>query len=134
MSAGPPLPADVWDSLPPEARALILAQRAEVAELRAKVQTLQRQVQADLSQMNAFLDLGFDSSGRGYHLRGRISTILPPWRPPARVRMLPEADLSQMDTPWGLRWDCNRVSTPKKKDVGHVRIRQSSGIDSQAFT
>ena len=28
MSAGPPLPADLWDSLPPEARALILALRA----------------------------------------------------------------------------------------------------------
>jgi transposase len=45
MSAGPPLPADVWDSLPPEARALILALQAEAAELRAKVQELQRQVQ-----------------------------------------------------------------------------------------
>jgi transposase len=41
MSAGPPLPADLWDSLPPEARALILALRAEVAQLRAKVQELQ---------------------------------------------------------------------------------------------
>src|SRR5215472_5259414 len=45
MSAGPPLPADLWDSLPPEARALILAQRAEVAELQARVQALQQQVQ-----------------------------------------------------------------------------------------
>jgi transposase len=41
MSAGPPLPADLWNSLPPEARALILALRAEVAQLRAKVQELQ---------------------------------------------------------------------------------------------
>jgi transposase len=45
MSARPPLPADLWDSLPPEARALILAQRAEVAELQARVQALQLQVQ-----------------------------------------------------------------------------------------
>ena len=45
MSAGPPLPADLWDSLPPEARALIVALRAEAAELRAKVRALQQQVQ-----------------------------------------------------------------------------------------
>jgi len=45
MIAGPPLPADLWDSLPPEARALILALRAEVAELHAKVQALQVQTQ-----------------------------------------------------------------------------------------
>jgi transposase len=44
MSAGPPLPADLWDSLPPDARALILALRAEVGELQAKVQALQQQV------------------------------------------------------------------------------------------
>ena len=38
MSAGPPLPVDLWDSLSPEARAaLILALQAEAAELRAKV-------------------------------------------------------------------------------------------------
>jgi len=37
MSAGPPLPVDLWDSLPPEARALILTLQAEAAELRAKV-------------------------------------------------------------------------------------------------
>jgi hypothetical protein len=34
MSPGPPLPADVWNRLPPEARALIQALQAE---LRAKV-------------------------------------------------------------------------------------------------
>jgi transposase len=45
MSAGPPLPAELWDSLPPEARALILALRAEAAELRAQVRALQQQVQ-----------------------------------------------------------------------------------------
>jgi polyhydroxyalkanoate synthesis regulator phasin len=45
MSARPPLPADLWDSLPSEARALSLAQRAEVAELQARVQALQQQVQ-----------------------------------------------------------------------------------------
>jgi transposase len=44
MSAGPPLPADLWDSLPPQARALILGLQAEAAELRAKVQALQQQV------------------------------------------------------------------------------------------
>lgn len=44
MSASPPLPAALWDKLPPEAQALILALRAEAAELRAKVQALQQQV------------------------------------------------------------------------------------------
>ena len=37
MSAGPPLPVDLWDSLSPEARSLILTLQAEAAELRAKV-------------------------------------------------------------------------------------------------
>src|SRR4051794_32309353 len=45
MSAGPPVPAELWDRLPPEARALILALRAETAELRAKVRALQQQLQ-----------------------------------------------------------------------------------------
>ncbi len=44
MSAGPLLPADLWDSLPPEASALILALRAEVAELRTKVREQQEQL------------------------------------------------------------------------------------------
>ena len=44
MSAGPPLPVDLWDSLSPEARALILRLQAEAAELRAKVRALQQQV------------------------------------------------------------------------------------------
>ena len=52
MSARPPLPADLWNSLPSEARALILAQRAEVAELQAKVQALQRQVQELSDRLN----------------------------------------------------------------------------------
>src|SRR5687768_15871173 len=52
MSADPPLPAGLWDSLPPEARALILAQRAEVAGLRARVQALQQQVQELLDRLN----------------------------------------------------------------------------------
>jgi transposase len=52
MSARPPLPADLWDSLPPEARALILAQRAELAALRAEVQALQRQVQELSDRLN----------------------------------------------------------------------------------
>jgi transposase len=45
MNTGPPLPADLWDDLPAEARALILALRAEAAGLRAKVQALQQQVE-----------------------------------------------------------------------------------------
>src|SRR5262245_59598290 len=44
MSAVPPLPAEIWDKLPPEARTLILALRAEAAELRARVLGLQQQV------------------------------------------------------------------------------------------
>jgi transposase len=52
MNIGPPLPADLWDSLPPEARALILALRAEVAELRATVQALQQQVQGLQARLN----------------------------------------------------------------------------------
>jgi transposase len=46
MSAGSPLPADLWDCLPPEARALILALRAEVAELRVKVREQQQHIEA----------------------------------------------------------------------------------------
>src|SRR5436305_4396661 len=52
MSASPPLSADLWDSLPPEARALILALRAEAAELRAKVRALQQQVQELQDRLN----------------------------------------------------------------------------------
>jgi transposase len=52
MGARPPLPADLWDSPPSEARALILAQRAEVAELQARVQALQRQVQELSDRLN----------------------------------------------------------------------------------
>src|SRR5262249_1413655 len=53
MSTGPPLPADLWGRLPPEARALVLALRAEVAELRATVreqQDLIRGLQERLNQ------------------------------------------------------------------------------------
>src|SRR5262245_28718235 len=42
MSAGPPLPVDLWDSLSPETRTLIRTLQAEAAELRAKVRALQR--------------------------------------------------------------------------------------------
>jgi transposase len=52
MNAGPPLPADVWDRLPPEARALILALRAEVAALQAQVLALQQQAQELRGQLN----------------------------------------------------------------------------------
>ena len=37
MCAGPPLAVDLWDSLSPDARALIRTLQAEAAELRAKV-------------------------------------------------------------------------------------------------
>src|SRR6516225_4247098 len=52
MSAEPPLPADMWDRLPPEARALILVLRAEVAELRAKVREQQEQIQEFQERLN----------------------------------------------------------------------------------
>ena len=52
MKPGPPLPADVWDRLPPEARALILALRAEVIELRAKVRDQQEQIQGLHERLN----------------------------------------------------------------------------------
>jgi uncharacterized protein YlxW (UPF0749 family) len=44
MSAGPPLPVDLWDSLSPEARALIRTLQAEATDLRTKVRALQQQV------------------------------------------------------------------------------------------
>src|SRR6516225_907232 len=52
MSARLPLPADTWDSLPPEARALILALRAEAAELRAEVRALRQQVHELQERLN----------------------------------------------------------------------------------
>src|SRR5262245_14892428 len=52
MCTGPPLPADLWDRLPPEAQALILALRAEVAELRAKVREQQEQIQGLQERLN----------------------------------------------------------------------------------
>src|SRR5262245_61473055 len=45
MSTGPPLPTSLWGRLPPEARAIITALRAEVAELRTRVRSLQQQLQ-----------------------------------------------------------------------------------------
>src|SRR3954452_14345192 len=44
MSAGPPLPAKLWDSLPPEARDLISALRAEVEALQEQVRQLQERL------------------------------------------------------------------------------------------
>ena len=55
MSAGPPLPVDLWDSLSPEARALILTLQAEAAELRAKVRALQQQVHDLQERLNQTL-------------------------------------------------------------------------------
>jgi transposase len=52
MDAGPPLPAELWDRLPPEARGLILALRAEVAELQDKVRQQQRQIEGLLERLN----------------------------------------------------------------------------------
>lgn len=52
MSAGLPLSAALWNSLPPKARALILALGAEAAELRAKGQALQLQVQELQERLN----------------------------------------------------------------------------------
>src|SRR5262249_2271803 len=44
MSGGPLLPADVWDRLPPEARALIQALRAEVQALQQQVRDLRERL------------------------------------------------------------------------------------------
>jgi transposase len=52
MSAGQLLPADIWDSLPTEARALILALQAEAAELRTKVRALQQLVHELQDRLN----------------------------------------------------------------------------------
>jgi transposase len=52
MSARLPLPTDLWDSLPPEVRTLVLALRAEVAELRAKVREQQLQIEALHERLN----------------------------------------------------------------------------------
>ena len=52
MSARPPLPANLWNRLPPETRALILALRAEVAELRARVREQQGQIQELQERLN----------------------------------------------------------------------------------
>jgi hypothetical protein len=47
-----PLPAALWEALPVEAQALILALRAEVGTLRDKVHELEQQVQELQSQLN----------------------------------------------------------------------------------
>ncbi len=52
MRTGLPLPVDLWDGLPPEARALILALRAEVTELQAQARALQQQVQELQNRLN----------------------------------------------------------------------------------
>ncbi len=52
MSARLPLPASVWDRLPPEARALIEALRAEVGELQDQVRVLRQQVQELQGQLS----------------------------------------------------------------------------------
>jgi hypothetical protein len=44
MIAGPPLPPDLWDCLPPEARALIQALRAEVQALQQQVRDLRERL------------------------------------------------------------------------------------------
>ena len=52
MRTRPPLPAALWDGLPPEARALILALRGEVAELQAKVHSLEQLVHELQDRLN----------------------------------------------------------------------------------
>ena len=52
MNAGPTLPTELWNRLPPEARALILALRAEVAGLRDTVREQKHQIQALQEQLN----------------------------------------------------------------------------------
>jgi hypothetical protein len=52
MSTGPPLLVDLWNSLPPEAQALIMALRADVAELQTRVRALQQQVNELQNQPN----------------------------------------------------------------------------------
>jgi transposase len=52
MSAGPPLPADVWIRLPPEARALVEALRADVGELQGQVRALRQQVEELQARLN----------------------------------------------------------------------------------
>jgi transposase len=52
MAARPPLTPEVWDRLPGEARAVILALQAEVERLQATVKTLQDQVQDLRGQLN----------------------------------------------------------------------------------
>src|SRR5215470_466439 len=52
MSTGAPLPAHLWDSLPPEAQAMILALRAEVAELQAKIPGLQHWAEEQQNQVD----------------------------------------------------------------------------------
>ena len=52
MNTGLPLPVELWDRLPPEARALILALRAEVAQLRAQVREQQELIQGLQERLN----------------------------------------------------------------------------------
>src|SRR5262245_40690394 len=52
MSTGPPLPAHLWDDLPPEAQAMILALRVEVTDLQTKVPGLQLKIQELQNQMS----------------------------------------------------------------------------------
>ena len=52
MAVPPPLSAEVWDRLPPEARALISTLQAEVGRLQATVTALQVEVQDLRAQLN----------------------------------------------------------------------------------
>src|SRR5262249_35355661 len=47
---------------------------------RRRYMSVHRTPPSDLSQRNAFLGAGFDSSAGSYLLRGPLSTIFPPWR------------------------------------------------------
>jgi hypothetical protein len=52
MSTESPLPANLWDHLPPAAQALILALQGEVTELRTRIPSLQHQAQELQNHMN----------------------------------------------------------------------------------
>src|SRR6516162_11772742 len=82
MSAGPLLSVDLWDNLPPEARALILALRAEAAELRAKVQALDLLLQ----ELRCRLDQNSTNSSRPPSADPPSAVKRRPPRPPSGRR------------------------------------------------
>ena len=104
MSAGPPLPANLWESLPPQAQALILGLQAEAAELRAKVCALQQQV-ADLQER---LNQNSTNSSRPPSSDAPAVKRRPPCPPSGRTTGGQPATsggngpFSRLTTPWSL--------------------------------